>query len=201
MDTSFQTPPCQDSRVFRGACGVLATVVLAQGAAVAMAWKDKPWVAALPPAGTPLSATVPAPEEKIPAVTDPFQTGAILPADPHPELAAPPGEAPLDPDPAEPVLSRPKVVVAAPLDVPITDETCLGHLDEGIYLRDRGDMVGAVRELRQALTLAPEHPRLLYQLASALDGMSQERKAAEHWRSLPAYHPSSDIPLKMPSVA
>lgn len=186
MDTPFQTPPSQGTRVFRGACGILAAAALAQGAAVAVAWKDKPWVAALPSAaaGAPVlpSEGPVAPED--PPEADPFRTGAVLPADPHPELATPAGEEPLGPDPAEPVLSRPKVVVAAPLDVPITDETCLRHLDEGIYLRDRGDMIGAVHELRQALAMAPEHPRLLYQLASALDGMSQERKAAGHWRQL-----------------
>jgi tetratricopeptide (TPR) repeat protein len=80
---------------------------------------------------------------------------------------------------------RPAVAIPnAPLDLPITDEVCLGHLDEGIYLRDRGDMVGAVMHLRKALELAPEHPKLLYQLASALDGMSQQRKAAPLWRQL-----------------
>jgi hypothetical protein len=119
-----------------------------------------------------------------PKEPDPFDPEAGDVADPHPELAGPAGEDPLLPDPAEPVIARPAPVVAAPLDVPITNETCLGHLDEGIYLRDRGDMVGAVSHLRKALELAPDHPKLLYQLAMALDGMSQEKKAAVHWRQL-----------------
>ena len=117
-----------------------------------------------------------------PPVLDPFAEGSAALADPHPVLTGPAGEAPLLPDPAEPVVARPPV--AAALDVPITDERCLGYLDEGIYLRDRGDMVGAVRELRRALELAPEHPKLLYQVAAALDAMAQEVKAADLWRRL-----------------
>jgi len=101
-------------------------------------------------------------------------------------MAGPAGVDPNGPEEAAPIVIRPPVEIAtaAPLDVPITDEACLAHLDEGIYLRDRGDMVGAVVELRKALEMAPEHPRLLYQLAAALDGMSQEQKAAPLWRQL-----------------
>lgn len=84
-------------------------------------------------------------------------------------------------DPA--VMARP-VVKAAILNVPIIDENCLRHLDEGIFLRDRGDMQGALTELRAALTVMPEHPQLLYQSARTLDMMIQERKAVVFWDQL-----------------
>lgn len=191
MDTSFPSPSSTGSSVFRGACAVLGVVALAQGAAVAMAWKDKSHQApvvtaapAVPPPAPPAAAPAPPAAAPAPAADDPFRADAVVLDDPHPELAVPAGEEPLYPDPAGPVLARPNVITAAPLDVPITDEACLTHLDEGIYLRDRGDMIGAVKHLRLALEKAPEHPKLLYQLASAMDGMGQERKAAEHWRKL-----------------
>ena len=120
----------------------------------------------------------------VPPVVDPFDPAGSGLEDPHPELAGPAGEDPMLPEPAEPVLARPPVVAVAPLDVPITDDACLGHLDEGIYLRDRGDMQGAVKALRQALELSPDHPKLLYHVAVTLDRMSLERKAAGHWRKL-----------------
>ncbi len=185
MNSSFSSAGSAGHRVYRGACVVLGVVALAQGGAIAMAWKGRGVVpvAAVPGpvAAVPVEGPVEA-EQVVEVVADVFAPGSAAAADPHPELAVPAGEEPGVPDPAEPVFARPPVVGA--LDVPITDERCLGHLDEGIYLRDRGDMVGAVRELRQALALAPEHPKLLYQLAVALDAMAQEPKAAELWRRL-----------------
>ena len=179
MDPDFHSTTHHGARTYRIAWGAIAAVALAQSVAVAVAWKDQRLVAAVvaPP-------VMEMPAAVVPAETDPFSSVAIAMADPHPELLKPAGEEPLLPDPAEPVLARAAVVVAAPLDVPITDEACLAHLDEGIYLRDRGDMVGALGHLRQALEAATDHPKLIYQLALTLDGMSQERKAAEHWRKL-----------------
>lgn len=200
MDPTFPSQTSNGNRVFRGACGLLGAVALAQGVAFAMSWKGPLPVDTNTGPGVVGKAMEPADAEKIagpggegksgstktaPAVSDdPFAPGAVDLKDPHPELAGPAGDEPAFPDPAEPVLARPPTLIAAPLDVPITDETCLGHLDEGIYLRDRGDMVGAVAELRKALALAPEHPKLLYQLAGALDGLGQEHKAAVLWRQL-----------------
>ena len=180
MDPDFQSSHNHGTRAYRVAWGAVAVVALAQGVAVAVAWKDQ----------RPLAKQVAPPVVEIPAVTapaqpDPFSSAAAAMDDPHPELLQPAGEAPLLPDPASTVLARPPAaVVAAPLDVPITDEACLAHLDEGIYLRDRGDMVGALAELRQTLEAVPDHPKLLYQLALTLDAMGQERKAAGHWRKL-----------------
>lgn len=185
MELPHYSPNSQSSRAFRSACGLLAAIALAQGVAVAMMWQDHRPVAAAVAAG-PAGSMVErvAPPEVKPVVIDPFsdQTGGL--DDPHPELAGPAGLPPMVQDPAEPVLARPPVIIAAPLDVPILDEACLRFLDEGIYLRERGDMQGALKELRQALELAPGHPKLIYQLALTLDGMGQERKAAEHWRKL-----------------
>ncbi len=194
MNPAFH-PSVTSQRVFQGACAVLTLVALAQGVAVAVARKEVPAGVRFPaaasaaaegPASLAKPEAQPASGPAAPRKADPFDaTSPLQDEDPHPEMAGPVGEDPLLPDPAEPVLVRPAVVIPdAPLDVPITDEACLGHLDEGIYLRDRGDMVGAVTHLRKALELAPEHPRLLYQLASALDGMSQQRKAAPLWRQL-----------------
>lgn len=191
MESSPYPSTRPGNRLFRGACALLGAVALAQGAAVAVAWKVRMGtVASLPKASPalvpPTALEPPAPDEAsaVPAAIDPFSADAPHGDDPHPEMAGPPGEEPPVQDPAEPVSLRPPVVITAPLDVPITDEACLSFLDEGIYLQRRGDMSGAVSQLRQALALAPEHPRLLYHLAAALDVMSQERKAAEIWRKL-----------------
>ena len=185
MEPFHYSPKSQSSRAFRSACGLLGIIALAQGVAVAVVWQDHlPVVPALieEPAG---SVVPPAPGPEIKAVAvDPFSDSAVNPDDPHPELSGPAGLPPLVQDPAEPVLARPSVITAAPLDVPIVEEACLQHLDEGIYLRERGDMQGALKELRSALESAPTHPKLIYQLALTLDGMSQERKAVEHWRKL-----------------
>ena len=179
MDPDFPSTQSHGTRAYRVAWGAIAVVALAQGVAVAVAWKDQRSMTK-----TIVSSVAEIPETRRPQEPDPFSSAAVAIDDPHPELLKPAGGEPLMPDPAETVLARPAVVVTAPLDVPITDEACLAHLDEGIYLRDRGDMVGALTELRQALEGAPDHPKLLYQLALTLDGMSQERKAAEHWRKL-----------------
>jgi len=178
MDPDFQSTNSHGTRAYRVAWGAIAAVALAQGVAVAVAWKDHGAV-------SKAKAALPgeAPASVVAAETDPFSSASPL-HDPHPELLNPARQVPQSVDPVEPVLARPFLELAAPLDVPITDEVCLGHLDEGIYMRERGDMVGALGQLRLALEAAPEHPKLLYQLALTLDGMSQERKASEHWRKL-----------------
>lgn len=185
MELPHYSPSSQSSRAFRSACGLLAAVALAQGVAVAMVWQDHRPVTSAVTAGPAGSMVEPVarPEVK-PVVIDPFSDQTAVLDDPHPELAGPAGLPPLVQDPAEPVLARPPVITAAPLDVPIVEEACLQHLDEGIYLRERGDMQGALKELRSALESSPSHPKLIYQLALTLDGMSQERKAVEHWRKL-----------------
>lgn len=86
--------------------------------------------------------------------------------------------------PGAAVLAQPSIKPAAPLDIPITNEECLRHLDEGIYLRGRGEMQGALAELRAALACDPDHPQLLYQLARTLDIMLQERKSVVLWEKL-----------------
>jgi tetratricopeptide (TPR) repeat protein len=185
MEPFHHSPRSQSSRTFRSACGLLGLIALAQGVAVAVVWQDHLPVVPVVTRGPAGSAVPPVPSPEIrPVAVDPFSDPAVNPDDPHPELAGPAGLPPLMQDPAEPVLARPPVITAAPLDVPIVEEACLQYLDEGIYLRERGDMQGALKELRSALEFFPSHPKLIYQLALTLDGMSQERKAVEHWRKL-----------------
>ncbi len=73
---------------------------------------------------------------------------------------------------------------AAPLDTPITDESVLAHLDEGINLRSTGDMQGALQHLRAASAVLPDHPRILYHLALTLDTMGLLRKSQPVWEQL-----------------
>lgn len=171
---------------------VLAAVGLAQGAALAVAWKNYPGMAPAAPRPVPVTKTALPADVQSPAVPEapPTAAGPVSVA----ELAVEAGEGDrsLDAEALKnagmdsentPVMARP-VVKTAYLNVPITDENCLRHLDEGIFLRDRGDMQGAMRELRAALSVMPEHPQLLYQTARTLDMMIQERKALVFWDQL-----------------
>ena len=177
MTEPTANPSRPGARTFRAACLVLASVAVAQAAATA--WSSKTMEAAVeaPP-------VVKAPERK-PA--DRFLT-AVSEADPYPEMQSPAGDAPPG-DPAlamlapQPVLSMPKAV-AAPLDVPITDEEVLTSLDEALHLRGEGDMQGALARLRTALNKLPDHPRLLYQTARTLDTMGLTQKADPLWKAL-----------------
>jgi hypothetical protein len=76
--------------------------------------------------------------------------------------------------------------VQAPLDVAITDEAVLAHLDEGLNLRSSGDTNGALAHLRAAAAVLPDHPKVLYHLALTLDTMGLVRKAQPVWESLRA---------------
>ncbi len=137
-----------------------------------------------------------------PVEQDPFAAASQV-ADPHPEMAGPAGPAPAFdpaqemlagkgvitavPRPARPIIERPDVrpkVVTAPLDTPIIDTAVITRLEEGMHLRSQGDLMGALKPLREALEKEPGHPRLIYQLARTLDSMGQMRKAQPHWEAL-----------------
>jgi hypothetical protein len=167
-------------RTFRATCVVLATVAVAQAAATA--WTTQTHDAALAHAAKES-------ESKTPKALDPFSPD-YRPEDPHPELLGPAGDAPLN-DPGVIMLNQmqrmvvvPRPKLPAPLDVPITDEKVLQHLDEALYLRGRGDMQGALEQLRAALSRLPDHPKLLYHTAQTYDTMGLANKAVPHWKSL-----------------
>lgn len=201
--------PLSGSRTFRGACVMLTGVALAQGVAFAVAWRETQQVMVravgqgTPPAPSPAAPDKSASgtEERDGTVfqtqtaapeTDPF--ASLLPPEEPADLLPPPAAAPSPDSPSSPaetmVLARP-VVKAPSLDTPITDEGCLRHLDEGIYLRSRGDMRGALVELRAALALSPDHPQLLYQTARTLDMMLQEQKSLVIWRKIKTLGPEA----------
>ena len=177
MNEPTAKPPRRGARTFRAACLVLASVAAAQAAATA--WSSKTMQAAdeAPP--------VRKKPERPPA--DPF-LAAVGEADPYPEMRLPAGDPPPN-DPAqvlmrpEPLVSVPRAV-AAPLDVPITDEEVLTSLDEALHLRSQGDMQGALTRLRAALNKLPDHPRLLYQTARTMDAMGLTQKADPLWKAL-----------------
>jgi hypothetical protein len=180
MTESAPNPSRRGARTFRAACLVLASVAAAQAAATA-------WSARTMDAGLAKPAD-PVPEQKpaAPRVNDPFSP-AWVPDDPHPEMQAPVGDAAPD-DPAlallkpEPVISMARP--AAPLDVPISDAEVLSHLDEAMYLRSQGDMLGALIHLRAALAKLPDHPKLLYHTAQTHDTLGPPQKAEPYWKAL-----------------
>jgi hypothetical protein len=118
--------------------------------------------------------------------SDPFSPD-FHPQDTHPELTGPVGEAPAE-DPAlaplQPVITVPRPKAAAPLDVPITDEEVLEHLDAALHFKSQGDMHGALERFRAALKKFPQHPKLLYHAAQTLDTMGLPHKAVPLWRTL-----------------
>lgn len=137
----------------------------------------------------------------VPVKDDPF-------ADPRPQVAVDP-DAPERVDPGMALLMEakekellekggvslpgvstgpraPAAKVQAPLDVAITDEAVLAHLDEGLNLRSSGDTNGALAHLRAAAAVLPDHPKVLYHLALTLDTMGLVRKAQPVWESLRA---------------
>lgn len=200
------SPTRSGNRTFQVTCVILTGISLAQGAALAVAWNDyrhqppAKAIASVKPA--PLPSVKAGPVAKPPG-PDPFASPA-----PFEESAAaaeamasalksegtridvPVVKAP-GTVPAEPVLLKPVVKTTAPLDTPITDEACLRHLDEGIYLRGRGEMQGALTELRAALAMLPDHPQLLYQTARTYDMMIQEQKSVLLWEKLRKLGPAA----------
>ncbi|RYD38023.1 MAG: hypothetical protein EOP86_01985 [Verrucomicrobiaceae bacterium] len=201
--------PFSGSRTFRAACVMLTGVALAQGVAFAVAWRETREVMVradgqgAPPSPSPAAA----PDKPASVTGEKAGMTVRTPAPagetgPFPSLPPPPEAPGTLPGPASPskdgpsspaetmVLAKP-AVRAPSLDTPITDEGCLRHLDEGIYLRSRGDMRGALVELRAALALSPDHPQLLYQTARTLDMMLQESKSLVIWRKIKTLGPEA----------
>jgi hypothetical protein len=179
MTEPTATPSRRGARTFRAACIVLATVAAGQAATTALSSK---------PAEHAEAKKVSPPPEA-PKPPDPFSASYSATDDPHPEMQKPAGDVP-PVDPALGVLNPAQVPAkavakrAAPLDVPIKDEEVLAHLDEGLALRNQGDMLGALTHLRAALKKMPDHPKLLYHTAQILDTMGRSQKALPYWKSL-----------------
>jgi len=151
------------STTFHVACGVLVALALGQGVVAAWGWKSRGAREAAE-AGAELKKPPPAPVVK---VETPQEAPPVPPPNP-PTIALAP----------EPLPARPT------LDVPITDEMVLENLDRCLALRQRGDVQGALEAIRAAWQAQPDHPKLLYQLATTLDLMGLEAKAQPHWRTL-----------------
>ncbi|MBP7950630.1 MAG: hypothetical protein KA004_13340 [Verrucomicrobiales bacterium] len=157
------------STTFHVACGVFVAVALGQGVVAAWGWKNRLAASGELPA---VEAPKPPPSKIEPPKDLPPATVAKV--EPSPAVAAPAGDS-LLPDALPSRLS---------LDVPITDETVLENLDRCLALRQQGDMQGALEAIRKACEIQPDHPKLLYQLATTLDLMGLEAKAQPHWRTL-----------------
>lgn len=184
-DTPTPSSPVRGVRTFRVACFVLVAAAAAQAVAAAMALKQHRHPRPGPVAEqTPPAEAAPAVETVAPEELDPFDPNTPpppgLPENWMEELAR--VEVEEEATSPEPVVAEP--VKPAPLDVPITDETCLRHLDEGIYLKEKGDMQGALEQFRAALKAQPNHPRLIFHLASTLELMGLTLKARAQWEAL-----------------
>lgn len=137
----------------------------------------------------PAPETASVPPAVKPKAPDPFSAD-YRPEDPHPELQGPAGDAPLnDPGevlhkPAPPPAMVPRPKLPAPLDVSITDNEVLQHLDEALYLKSQGDMQGALSHLRATLQKMPDHPKLLYHMAQIYDTIGNPQKALPYWKTL-----------------
>lgn len=128
---------------------------------------------------------------------DPVAAPAQAPLQPAPAPAL------SEPAPATAVASVPPVTAAsdpgaAPADpFPITDERVRFFLGSALSSRERGDMKATVSQLRAACDLLPNHPRLLYELASTYEKMSLAAKAAPVWDQLTALGEGAGIYFRL----
>ncbi len=91
----------------------------------------------------------------------------------------------------------PATEAAATEAFPITDERVRFFLGSALASRDQGDMKAALTQLRAACDLQPEHPRLLYELATTYDAMSLTAKASPVWDQLAALGESGGIYFRL----
>jgi hypothetical protein len=215
MNPEITSGATSGSRVLRNVWVGLGLLAVGQVAALAVSYRmpvtvvgggeqaevvrEVPEVVEVPREKVPVAEPVVA--LPVPVKDDPF-------ADPRPQVAIDP-EGPERVDPGMALLMEakekellekggvalpgvstgPRVAAAkvqAPLDVAITDEAVLAHLDEGLNLRSSGDTNGALAHLRAAAAVLPDHPKVLYHLALTLDTMGLVRKAQPVWESLRA---------------
>ena len=207
MNTEAASGSPQAARTLRVVWVFLGLLGVAQAGAFAYSLRTPELagkVAAVEPAAGPSAKPSP-PARPAAAEEDPFRDPAAVVPDPHPELLGQPVTVPAVEDPAEAMLrakaaaveaprvpavatgprSRP-AMESAPLDVPITDEAVLEHLERGLHLRSVGDTSGALNHLRLAAEKLPQHPKVLYHLALTYDTMGLQRKAQPVWQALRA---------------
>ena len=82
------------------------------------------------------------------------------------------------------------------LDTPLPGNV-LYFLESALDSRERGDMKAALTKLRAANDLLPDHPRLLYELATAYEKMALREKAAEVWDRILKLGPGAGPFFKM----
>ncbi|MGK0185323.1 MAG: tetratricopeptide (TPR) repeat protein [Verrucomicrobiales bacterium] len=74
-------------------------------------------------------------------------------------------------------------------DVAIQNKAALYYLDQGMALRNDGDMQGALVHFNSAASLEKDHPRILYEFAITYEEMRLTSKAANFWDSIFAMGP------------
>lgn len=124
--------------------------------------------------GTPPVATVTLPPPPATAASDATSATAATAVDPAPV----PPETPVDP-------------------FPIADERVRFFLGGALASREQGDMKAALTQLRAANDLLPNHPRLLYELASTYEAMTLPAKASPVWDQLSALGETAGMYFKL----
>ena len=71
-------------------------------------------------------------------------------------------------------------------EIAVTNKAALFYLDQGMALRNDGDMQGALVHFNSAASLEKDHPRILYEFAVTYEEMGLSEKAANFWKSI--YH-------------
>ncbi len=125
-------------------------------------------------------------------------------------IAAAPVPLPLTPDthapvaPVAPVGTPSSVAEPAPVPpetpvdpFPIADERVRFFLGSALASREQGDMKAALTQLRAANDLLPNHPRLLYELASTYEAMTLPAKASPVWDQLSALGETAGMYFKL----
>ena len=69
-------------------------------------------------------------------------------------------------------------------DVAIQNKSALYYLDQGMALRNEGDMQGALVHFNSAASLEKDHPRILYEFAITYEEMDLTSKAGNFWRTI-----------------
>jgi hypothetical protein len=153
---------------FYVACGVLASVAIAQVGLAAWGYQKRAEREAAS-AAKPLPPVQAAPK----ALPDPAPAAVAPAVATTPEPIAAPVRAVPEPKPIPPTL-----------DVPIKDAEILEQVAMGLEARQKGDTKQALEHFRTAWQKQPDHPKLIYQLAYTLELMGLPAKAQIHWNTL-----------------
>ena len=91
---------------------------------------------------------------------------------------------PLTLHPPLPHTSEPDSGKAVEQDVAVQNKAALFYLDQGMALRNDGDMQGALGHFNSAASLEKDHPRILYEFAITYEEMGLSNKATNFWKSI-----------------